>query len=194
MKKAQENFLKESDVKSIMGINTIKARQFIEQLEEEGFIEKLEFMEAWRTMVRGNILAVIPIKRLITREVAEQKIQNFIERVKKVNEDPYFLYNINSVKVYGEYINNTQLLNKINLLIALVAKEKDPEKHEKLESQREINATRNFSNIVKRLFYPQTEICEFLKGGVHNIEVRILGEVDYLKKIDTVEIFSITNR
>jgi predicted nucleotidyltransferase len=54
----------------------------------------------------------------ISRASAEKKLAEFLDRVRKVKEDDYFLYKVEKVIVFGSYLGSADLLSDIDLAVS----------------------------------------------------------------------------
>ena len=93
-------------------------------------------------------------------------VREFLTRVNQVNADPYYLYRIRKVLVFGSYLSKAEKLGDIDLAITLEPKEPDGERLRTLEDkriQKASNAGKYFSNIVDQLFWPRREVEQFLR-------------------------------
>jgi predicted nucleotidyltransferase len=107
-------------------------------------------------------MAVATAARPVTRQTAERALAECLERVARVNDDPYFLARVVRVALYGSMLRpEVERLSDVDLAVQLVAKEAD------FERLREANAERveqlailggRFSNFLEEQF------CWFLEA------------------------------
>lgn len=122
-----------------LGLERAAARILIDELVVLGFVEKAPHPHHdcdWRTSIKGNALAQAPATKPIHRKTAERILQEFVERVAKVNDDAYYLYRIPKVFVFGSYLSDAERLGDIDVMFDLESKEPDPELRTRMESER----------------------------------------------------------
>lgn len=163
-------------------------KEILDELARQGFIEKagnLEGEQYWQNTIQGNSLANATAAKSVTRETADRVFNEFMERVQKVNEDPYYLVKVTKLIVFGSYIQNTPTVNDIDIAIELVIKEDDPKRFQEKLEQRRKESKRVFYSMMDRLTWAHTEAMLFLRSksrviSLHPFEV----EEELLKTID----------
>ncbi|QNF32512.1 hypothetical protein HUW51_07150 [Adhaeribacter swui] len=171
-KVGQKRFVSKSTVRSILKIQNTEATNILKRLVQEGYLEKVEELNVWRNSIRGEVLASTTLSRPISRGKVNKIIEALLERVIKVNSDPYYLYKVLDVHVFGNYLNNSlATLHSIKLIVNLEAKEKNRDRYIELLHERSRNVKRNFSNYSQYLGYPRVEVFEYLKSRVHHLEI-----------------------
>lgn len=136
----------------------------------------------WKTTLKGNSLSLASAARPLHRSTADRKINEFLDRVRIINNDDYYLYCVTKVIVFGSYLSQEKRINDIDLAVELHPKDPDIEKHIELEDNRLCELTmqgRHFSNIVDKLFCARQEVLRFLKSrsraiGLHETSDQIL--------------------
>jgi|SRR5882724_387815 len=157
-------------VEEVLHVDSKTAKRIIKGLESEGYIEKKDsgrHGDYWENTVKGNALAMATAAKSVKRARAEQKLQEFLERVKHVKYDDYFLYKVEKVILFGSFLTMKESVNDVDLAIKLVPKIRNHEEFKKLSRQRIRQAQekgRTFSNLVDELFWPQTEVRCYLKS------------------------------
>ena len=152
-------------------------RAFAKALQAEGLIA-VSRHEGWTVTQAGDTMAVATASRPVTRQTAERALAEFLERVARVNDDPYFLARVVRVALYGSMLRpEVERLSDVDLAVQLVAKEPD------FERLREANAERveqlailgqRFSNFLEEQFCWFLETFRFLKG-----RSRVISLADY---------------
>ncbi len=152
-------------------------RAYAKALQAEGLIE-VSRHGGWTVTQAGETLAVATAARPVTRQTAERALAQFLERVARVNDDPYFLARVTRVALYGSMLRpEVERLSDVDLAVQLVAKEPD------FERLREANAERVehlailgqcFSNFLEEQFCWFLETFRFLKG-----RSRVISLADY---------------
>jgi len=157
-------------IAEVLGVTPRVAKRTLRDLESLGYIEKREEFhhhDVWENTVKGNSLAMASAARPIRREVAERKLQEFMQRVRHVNANEYFLYRVTKVIVFGSYLSLKKHLNDIDVAVELIPKVEDKETFNQISRKRRDDAWqagRNFQNILEDLMWPQTEVKRYLKS------------------------------
>src|SRR5262245_31592571 len=112
-------------VEDVLGVNERTARRIVYEIEIEEYINKKEIIpghQYWKNTIKGNALGMATTAKPVKRAKAAQKLNEFLGRVKKVNEDDYFLFKVNKVVLFGSYLGPQESVNDIDVAIELVCK------------------------------------------------------------------------
>ena len=99
--------------------------------------------------------------------IFKQSLSEFLERVKEVNEDDYFLFRVNKVVLFGSYLSSNESVNDIDIAIELVCKITDHETFEdlaRIRVEQALQKGRTFRDSIEQIFWPQTEVRRYLKA------------------------------
>jgi hypothetical protein len=146
-------------------------------LAQSGHVERdnsVKTRDAWRLSNAGRALTNANAMRPLPREQARKLLDDFLTRVKEVNADPYFLYQVRKVLLFGSYLSKKETLGDLDLAIELAPKEGNKERFEKLVMQRSRDAVRGgrrFPTFIDELAWPETEVRRFLKGRARYISL-----------------------
>ena len=111
-------------------------RALARALEAEGLIEASRH-DGWTVTQAGDTLAVATAARPVSRPTAERALAQFLERVARVNDDPYFLAQVTRVALYGSMLKpEVKRLSDVDLAVQLVAKETDIDCRQEANAQR----------------------------------------------------------
>jgi predicted nucleotidyltransferase len=155
----------------------MRAQRIIMQLAKAGYIERDELAktrDAWCLTNAGRALTNANAMRPLPRGQAKVLIDDFLARVKEVNADPYFLYQVSKVILFGSYLSKKETLGDLDLAIELSPKEPNKDRFEKLikkRSQDAVRSGRQFSTYIDELAWPETEVRRFLKGRARYISL-----------------------
>ncbi len=133
----------------------------------------------WRNTIKGNALANATAAKPIGRPAADKAFAKFMERVDRVNQDPYFLYKVVTVVLFGSYLTDAPTVNDIDVGIELDTKEKDPRRLNALLDARREEASEkgvNFDNTTVYCCWPEIEVQKFLKAHTRVINLHPLYE------------------
>lgn len=144
----------------------------VERLVEEGLItraddELRDGEEYFRVTTAGRAVALASLGPPLRRRTCERKLAEFLERVGKINRDPYYLYRVERVILFGSMLSDAERIADIDLALALQPRETDRDKQRSQEEQRiqeAFEAGRRFSNIVQMLSWPRDEVLLYLRS------------------------------
>jgi predicted nucleotidyltransferase len=152
-------------------------RAMVKALRSEGLIEA-DGRDAWKITQAGLTLASATAAQRITRATAEEALQQFLGRVERVNNDPYFLGKVTRVVLFGSMLKpEVERLSDVDLAVELASKEadfdrarvKNYDRVEKLAMQGHC-----FRNFLEQEACWYWEVFGFLKG--HS---RVIALADY---------------
>ena len=190
LRRGRNSMWGERFVRSTLGLDLEQAQQLINELAQREIIEYVKGIDGeylYELTVKGNAFANATAAKPIMRKTADRAISQLLDRVKEVNNDPYFLYEVKRVVVFGSYLSNSEKINDVDIAIELVSKEQNLELREKHFTQRREEVARKgkyFGNIIEELAWPEIEVRKFLKSrsrslSFHLIEDPILEQTEY---------------
>jgi predicted nucleotidyltransferase len=149
-----------------------KAVRLIAELVKLELVRKSEFQPEknivrYETTIQGNALALAKAGKPVSRATADRVLQEFLDRVKRVNEQSELAYSVESVVVFGSYLTDRTKLNDLDIGVELTRRGKEKATDEKLQKERIARAFacgRRFGNLVEELFWPRTEVLLILKN------------------------------
>ena len=151
-------------------VTRAKARRLISELEHRGLLEPAEPFRRrkyWMRTLKGGQVALASAAPPISRATADRSIESFLGRVEVVNSDPYYLYRVTEVVVFGSYLSTKDRLNDVDLAVGLEAKEADLAVRAELLLQRSRDAMesgKKFRNLTAFACWPEHEVLLFLKS------------------------------
>ena len=155
----------------------VSARKVVAELAARGFVESVSTSddgERWKNTTRGNAFAGATAAKPLLRVSADKRLKEFLERVEEVRTNPYYLYKVSRVILFGSYLTSKDRINDIDLCVSLVVKEKDKNKQDRLREQRIEAALRRgkaFKSFIDRLTWPEAEVLKFLKAKSRSISL-----------------------
>jgi predicted nucleotidyltransferase len=146
--------------------------RLIAELVKLELVRKSEFQPEknivrYETTIQGNALALAKAGKPVSRATADRVLQEFLDRVKRVNEQSELAYIVESVVVFGSYLTDRTKLNDLDIGVELTRRGKEKATDEKLQKERIARAFacgRRFGNLVEELFWPRTEVLLILKN------------------------------
>jgi predicted nucleotidyltransferase len=171
-----------------------KIINFLSDLEDAGYIEKSKNFinpQHWIVTLKGSRLSLASAAKPVKRETAEKRLQEFMERVDRVNSDKYYLYKVSKVVIFGSFLSNKDRINDIDIAVKLLPKISDTKKRREKEQQRIKDAYksgRTFNNFVDELFWPHSEVMYYLKARKRTISLHTIDD-EILDKCEVKVIF-----
>lgn len=159
-----------------MNISSLdEATRLVAELEQQGFVEResspfeAEDGPRWRPTINGNALAKASAAPPVHRTTAEQHVERFIARLRSVRELD-FAYVVAEAVVFGSYLTATTRLSDVDLAVRLVPKSNGLEFEAACE-KRIAMTNRRFSNITEHVFWPHTEVLQFVRGRARCLSI-----------------------
>jgi len=181
-------------VVSKLKISHKKAANLIKALELKRYIEHTRVFERqklWRKTLQGSTFSLSSAAKPVTRKTADRIFSEFMNRVKRVNDDRNFLIKVKKVVVFGSYLTEAPKVNDIDVAVELAWKEDHPKVFNKDKAKLALdlalkaeNRGRSFGTFVDRLFWPEQQVKSFLKSrsrtlSLHPIQDQILDQVEH---------------
>lgn len=145
-----------------LGISESHAHRVVAALCRDNLVER-EPDDWFILTVRGNALAMVKIRRPITRAEAENIVEQLLSRISTINQDPYFLYVIAEASVFGSYVGDAPCLRDVDVVLKLEFRPSRTPEQAVRESERRAAASSKRLDIVSRYYYGQIEVIEELK-------------------------------
>jgi hypothetical protein len=161
------------DATKVLQIETKRAVQLLERLEQDGFLEKNQIWpnsgdkQSWKRTVRGGALANALFSKPVSRKLAEKSLSEFLDRVQQVNSNSWFLYRVRKVVVFGSFLGDAPIVGDLDLAVDLCKKEKDGPKHRELvlgRANEAVGSGKQFRNYAEALSFAEQEVIRFLKA------------------------------
>ena len=167
-----------------------RGHQAAEMLAAQGFLaEDTGFAHGgphYETTLLGNSLALASAAKPLTRKTATRKFDEFMARVHEVNANPYYLYKIKKVVLFGSYLTEREKVNDIDVAVEVGPKYEADEQKERDKQRRKAaqDQGRRFSNFVDEMFWPEIEVMKFLKSrsraiSLHRTSDGILEQTEH---------------
>jgi predicted nucleotidyltransferase len=152
-------------------------RALAKALQTEGLIEA-SGSAGWTVTQAGRTFSAATAAKRVTRATAERALSQFLERVTRVNQDPYFLSKVTKVVLFGSMLNpEIDRLSDVDLAVELATKETDFERARQQNYERAelLSAQgRRFRNFLEWELCGYPEARQFLKG-----RSRVIALADY---------------
>jgi hypothetical protein len=163
------------DAATFLNLRSKDVKQALAALESVGYVERVpRAKDTWRNTESGNTVAGVSAAKPIKRETAADKLDEFVERAHKVNDNPHYLFRVARAVVYGPYLTPTAKLKNIDVAVELRPKEKNNQKQEQRMKERAEEAEaagKHFASYAKRRDWGRQEVLDFLKSRSRAISV-----------------------
>jgi hypothetical protein len=107
-----------------LNLSDSKAAQVIRSLIREGYVVrngKVDGEIVFEFTDRGSLFVRASGARRVARTTADRTLLDFMARVKEVNGDPSFLYEVTDVIVFGSYLRDVGNLGDLDVVVRLSA-------------------------------------------------------------------------
>jgi len=166
-----------AELEAAAGLTPGNGRALVKALRSEGLIEAAG-RGTWKITQAGRTLSSATAAKRITRATAEKALQQFLGRVERVNNDPYFLEKVTRVVLFGSMLKpEVERLSDVGLAVELASKEADFD-HARVKNYERVDKLaaqgHRFRNFLEMEGCWYWEVFGFLKG--HS---RVIALADY---------------
>jgi predicted nucleotidyltransferase len=180
------------EVAKILGEPTSVSKRVFNSLVEEDYLEiKREKVAASYCVFvteteKGRRLGVTRVNPPITREKASLLLTELLERVKTVNNNPEFIYRVETVKIFGSYLSDQELLGDIDVAVKLCRKVEGDEFTKRRDERIKLalRSGRTFSNFIDQLYWPHREVWLALTSRKKGLSLHDEDSDEILKKTE----------
>ena len=165
-------------IEEVLSLSSRRARELRGQLVAEGYL-KLDSenrgQQFWEPTTKGLALAHASAARPLTRATAERRLQDFLERVERVNAGDY-AYRVAKVAVFGSFCSDAQRINDVDVMVDLQHRHEDLEAHLACCRRRTELAEENgrsFSYYGNAMRWPRHEVLYALKARSRAIAIHL---------------------
>jgi predicted nucleotidyltransferase len=165
------------DLETAADLPAGKGRALAQVLRAEGLVGRSGH-GVWTLTQAGVTFSAATAAKPVTRATAERALAQLLDRVKRVDQDPYFLAKVTRLVLFGSMLKpEVQRLSDVDLAVELVTKEADFQRAQALNRQRaEELASRGhqFRSFLEVEHCWHRETFKFLKG-----RSRVIALADY---------------
>lgn len=168
-------------VAEVMQISNAAAKRLVADLVGAGYLQTSTNgrgeRDNWQLTLSGSALAMASAAPPLRRATAERRLAEFLQRVRQVNDEPYWLYRVSKVVLFGSMLTENPTVNDVDLAVDLEPKVEDRNAMWELRTARVNEARqrgRQFSNYSDEMRWPKDEIFLFLRA-----HTRTLNLADY---------------
>ncbi len=117
-----------NEIESAAALEAGEGRRLIKGLLAEGLIEAAG-RGKWTLNIAGQSLSSATAAKRVARATAEMALERFLNRVRRVNDDPYYLGKVTRVVLFGSMLRaEVERLSDVDLAVDLAPKEPDFER------------------------------------------------------------------
>jgi predicted nucleotidyltransferase len=149
------------------GLRAGAGRELAKALADRGLIRKLQ-KDTWTITTAGMTFTAATAAKRLKRATAERALAAFLERVARVNTDPYFLGRVTRVALFGSMLSpDTGRPSDIDVAVEIVPKIADWDSHIAKNNDRAqelIMLGHRFRHSIEYAVCWQLEVFRFLKG------------------------------
>ena len=162
-------------------LDSSSARTLLDELEKQGLVyrDDQSSEERWRITSEGIRLGEASARKKVKRQTADRIYAEFLDRIKSVNDDPYYLYKVTRVVVFGSYMSDAPSVSDIDIAVEVMQKEKDQATHFQLCLARvsELRASGHTSrSSFDYLYMPYNEVIRRLKSRKATLSIQTYAE------------------
>jgi predicted nucleotidyltransferase len=179
LRRLVQDFWTADDVALEMKIDRAAAEELIAALLTSGYVGKAPRKPAgtWRNTIAGNALANSTAAKPIRRETGEDRLAEFLGRVRLLNADDVWAYRVTKVVVFGSYLTDKSRLGDVDVAIRLEPRPKYQDRWSEVllaqAAEAEKRGTR-FSRFVDRLGWAERQAKRFLKSRSRSLSLHDL--------------------
>ena len=178
-------------VASILKQPNAVAKQLVEQLKQDDYLslkkEKFGAESQYELTVteKGRRFGLATATSPISRQKATKLLNELIERAKAINSNDELVYVVESIRVFGSYLSNKDLLGDLDVGFKLTAKYagSDFTSHNQKRIDYAKSTGKSFSSFVDEICWPHKEVILMLKNRQKGLS---------LHNEETDEVFNVT--
>ncbi len=158
-----------------LGVSLDEMRSLLQALRQAGYLVTSTTDEDgdrfYTTTLEGNALAQASLAKPIKRATAERQLSSVISRTKEYDADPSKLLSVESLFVFGSYLDpEANELGDVDLAIRILRRH-PIDQHKALREQMVRESGRRFSSYLEELFWPSRELILILKARTPTINI-----------------------
>lgn len=174
--------------------SSVPAEELVQQLVGEGYLlfEKKKFLDVvlfrLNETEKGRRFGLANATKPISREKATQLLNDLIERAKAINHRKELAYYVESIRVFGSYLSDKEVLGDLDIGVKLTRKNNFTELEDnRIELARQ--SGRQFSNYSEVLDWPHREVMMLLKARKRGLSLHDIDEDKVFKVTETNLVF-----
>jgi len=159
-----------------LGTTRRVAGTLIGRLRKDGYVQTdPTFGGRWFSITpKGTRLALASAAPQLKRQTADHHLQALLERAKTVNADPYYLYRITKVILFGSMLSKAERVSDVDIAVEMQPRfdkaRQWPAEDERIRYARLVEG-RRFRNLAEEVCWPKQEVRLFLKSRLRAISI-----------------------
>ena len=159
-----------------LGTTRRVAGTLVGRLRKGGYVQTdPTFGGRWFSITpKGTRLALASAAPQLKRQTADHHLQTLLERVKTVNADPYYLYRITKVILFGSMLSKAERVSDVDIAVEMQPRfdkaRQWPAEDERILYARLVEG-RRFRNLAEEVCWPKQEVRLFLKSRSRAISI-----------------------
>jgi predicted nucleotidyltransferase len=154
-------------LEAVAGLPAGAGLQLARALASEGLIRRLR-KDVWTMCQAGITFTAATAAKRLTRATAERALAEFMDRVARVNTDPYFLGQVTRVALFGSMLDpKTDRPSDIDIAVEIAPKITDWDSHIEKNNERVqelLTMGHHFRHTIEYAACWHLEVFRFLKG------------------------------
>lgn len=152
-----------------LSIKNNEALKLMSFLKKEKYIVEIGNSGLWTNSIKGDYLINIEVPKLLDQQQADLLVKEAIGRIKTVNSEDKFLYNITEAHLASAYLSPTDLIEKLVIYVKFAPKALKAEDVKKYKKINKKESKRINSTIYRQVIFSYVFILDYLKSGKHLI-------------------------
>lgn len=166
-------------VRGTLHVSESEAAALLRASVRTGFLKR-EKAGRWHLTTAGIRLRGATAAKPLIRRTAERLLEELLQRMTALNENPRFLARVEKAIVFGSYVGAGDRLGDVDVAIQLVPRLSDPEKHREANARRveeEEQMGRRFRSFLDQAFWWQQEAMLFLRNRRRGLSLQHYGPI-----------------
>jgi hypothetical protein len=116
----------------------------------------------------------------LLRRTAERLLDELLQRIAALNEDPHFLARVEKAIVFGSYLSGADRLGDVDVAVHFVPRSPDPKQHREANDRRvaeEEQKGRRFRTFLDQAFWWEQEAMLFLRNRRRGLSLQHYGAI-----------------
>ena len=166
-------YLTETWLRKTLGFSDKKSQEVVLSLVQSGYIERAGSSEmAYTVTEKGRELMRASAAKRLRRSTARLALNEFMERVRRVNRNPALLYSIVKVVVFGGFLRGSERVGDVDVAIDMAPRVPLTGNWVERFRQHAWNSGRRFRTFEDEIDWPRREVILALKARKRSISIQ----------------------
>lgn len=166
-------------VRGTLHMSEPKAEALLEASMKAGFLKR-EKGSRWQLTTAGIRLRGSTAAKPLLRRTAKRLLDDLLQRIAALNEDPHFLARVEKAIVFGSYLSGSDRLGDVDVAVHFVPRSPDPKRHREANDRRvaeEEQKGRRFRTFLDQAFWWEQEAMLFLRNRRRGLSLQHYGAI-----------------